>query len=166
MGPGYIYAPIEVSRRTLEGWGRVRSRWRRDRWRWFCLSEAINETRRDLTSENLLWRRRVGTRVRSRVGDWVSEGAWVCDQWKKERRVVGWEARDLDEKIEMRRLSVRWGMYELRALRGGVVLEVRIVVIVCKSWGWVIPDIVFMFLTELPQSRHQPTQFQPSNITK
>ena len=40
-------------------------------------------------------------------------------------------------------------MYEFRAWSDGVLLEVRILVIVWRSWGWVIPDIAveggFMF---------------------
>lgn len=52
--------------------------------------------------------------------------------------MVGWESRDLEERMEINKLSVRWGMYEFKAWRGGALLDVRIVVIVWRSCGWEI----------------------------
>lgn len=70
----------------------------------------MNWTSRVLASANLLWEKREGRRLRRGRGVWVKDGMWAWVQWKKETRVVGWEARVLELRRERRRGSVRWGM--------------------------------------------------------
>lgn len=81
--------------------------------------------------------KREGRRARRVCGHWVREGVWDWAHRKKKRRVVGWEARVLEEMMERRRGWVRCGMWGFRVSGFRVFVEVKRLVRVLRSWGWV-----------------------------